>query len=112
MLTLISLFLFLTTGGNIYPWTHPLVLLAGICTIIFAATFCYNESKVEKAVLPLYLLFEFPVRNIMFTGFLSSMINYTVSEHSELHIRKSWESLTKLIGSLQCPHVLPSCPSR
>src|SRR4051812_9688229 len=79
MLLLISLFTFLTTGGNVYPWNHPFVILAGMLFVVFASLFIHVEGRVKKPVLPLYLLLNFPTRNIMLTGFLGSMVNYIVS---------------------------------
>ncbi|KAM6480852.1 major facilitator superfamily domain-containing protein [Trichoderma sp. SZMC 28011] len=78
MLTLICLFVFLTLGGNVYPWTHSLILIIGLLTLVLAAAFVFVERHAVRPVLPLYLLIQFPACNIMVTGFLTSFINYSV----------------------------------
>ncbi|KAL2070720.1 hypothetical protein VTL71DRAFT_13746 [Oculimacula yallundae] len=79
MISLLSLFSFLTTGGNIVPWTHLLVILADISFTGFATLFFVVERNALKPVLPLDLLFRLPTRNIIISGFLSSLINYTTA---------------------------------
>jgi hypothetical protein len=84
MLSLCSLFGFLVSGGNSLPWTSPIVVAAGICFLVFSALFIRTEQRVLKPVLPLNLLFKFPTRNLIVTGFLYSVINQTVSPHQWL----------------------------
>ncbi|KAK2036574.1 MFS general substrate transporter, partial [Colletotrichum somersetense] len=84
VLTLISLFVFLTIGGNLYKWSHPLVLFAALLTVTAAACFVLVERKAKVQILPLYLLIKFPACNFMLAGYLTSLINYTVLYNTTL----------------------------
>lgn len=72
------LILALSLGGNIYPWSHPLVLTSLILSVVLVALLLYIESKIEKPVLPVHLVFHIPRGNILFADFLNCMTINTV----------------------------------
>ena len=75
--SLLCLFVVLGSGGNVFPWTHPLIIASAVSFAVLCAVFVKVESKAIKPILPLSV-FGFPTRNLILTGFLFSMINYTV----------------------------------
>lgn len=79
MVCLTSLFCFVSLGGNTYPWSHPTVVVTGISFAIFLGLLIRLESRAVTPILPLVIFHRFPTRNLIFTGFLFSMINYVVS---------------------------------
>ena len=72
------MFCFLSTGGNLYPWSHPLVIFAGLCFAISLGLLTRIESRAVTPMLPLVIFHKFPIRNLIFTSLLFSMINYLV----------------------------------
>jgi hypothetical protein len=74
------------TGGNTFPWSHPFVVSAAL--IFAGASFVlYNvEKHATKPILPLDLFLKFPLGNLVLTGFLFSMVNYTVCSWSLTHL--------------------------
>lgn len=82
--TLILLFAFLTTGGNIVPWSHPTVITFGISLMASMGLFIMIEKKTKSPVLPLQLFTTSPTRSLMVTGFMFSLINYLIMYHTTL----------------------------
>ncbi|KXG54680.1 Major facilitator superfamily domain, general substrate transporter [Penicillium griseofulvum] len=82
--TLILLFGFLTTGGNILPWGHPMVITLGLSLIASAGFFIMLEKKAKTPILPLQLFTSSPTRSLMVTGFMFSLINYMIMYHTTL----------------------------
>ncbi|KAF3933761.1 hypothetical protein ABW19_dt0208385 [Dactylella cylindrospora] len=54
--SLILLLAGLNTGGNILPWTHPLVLTCIILSIVMLVAFVYVESRNDEPIIPVRLL--------------------------------------------------------
>ncbi|QQK46894.1 Major facilitator superfamily domain, general substrate transporter [Penicillium digitatum] len=82
--TLILLFSILTTGGNILPWSHPMVMIFGLSLIVSTGIFMMVEKRAKSPILPLHLFTSSPTRSLMVTGFMFSMINYIVMYHTTL----------------------------
>jgi len=54
--TLVLLLTGLNSGGNVVPWTHPLVLITIPLSLLLLGLFVYVEAKVEEPIIPLKLL--------------------------------------------------------
>lgn len=68
------LILGLNLGGNVLPWTHPLVIAS---LVIFGVCFpacLYVESQHERPIMPLMLLYSSPRANIIFSNFIASFL--------------------------------------
>lgn len=59
VVTLVLLLLGLNSGGNLVPWTHPLVLVSLISSIASLAVFLWIELKwATEPVIPVRLLLD------------------------------------------------------
>ncbi|KAM3457140.1 hypothetical protein MY3296_001192 [Beauveria thailandica] len=70
-----SLILGLNLGGNIFPWNHPIVITALTTFTICFPIFLHVESRAESPIMPLTLLFNAPRANIIFGGFIGTMLS-------------------------------------
>ncbi|KAI1774097.1 major facilitator superfamily domain-containing protein [Hypoxylon cercidicola] len=68
------LILGLNLGGNVVPWSHPIVIVSlaifGVCFPICL----YVESQHERPIMPLVLLHQSPRANIIFSNFIASFL--------------------------------------
>lgn len=61
-------------GGNVYPWSHPIVITALIIFGVGAPLFIWVESTVELPIMPLKLIRHNPRAGLIFANFLASVI--------------------------------------
>ena len=54
--TLVLLLTGLNSGGNVVPWTHPLVLITLPLSVVLLGLFLYVEANVEEPIIPINLL--------------------------------------------------------
>lgn len=61
-------------GGNIYAWSHPLVIasLVGFCVCV--ALFVWAESRVALPIMPLHFLTRNPCAGLILSNFFSSIV--------------------------------------
>ncbi|KAF2666230.1 MFS multidrug transporter [Microthyrium microscopicum] len=67
------LILALNLGGNLLPWNDPFIILFFILFFILGAALIHVERSAEKPVMPLYMLFNKPQGNLIFSNFLGCM---------------------------------------
>ncbi|QDS73323.1 hypothetical protein FKW77_006347 [Venturia effusa] len=85
--TTASLILGLNLGGNIFAWTHPIVVSA-LVTSVFAATLLVRiESRVHRPVMPLSILSKSPRANLVFSNFFSSLGINTIVFNAPLYFQ-------------------------
>lgn len=78
ILSLVALLLGLTSGGNIVPWGHPVVLVSLLLAAVFAGVFIVIEEKwAQEPILPLRLLNDRTVLCSCLTSWLFNMTVYT-----------------------------------
>lgn len=78
ILTLVALLLGLTSGGNIVPWSHPIVLVSLPLAAVFAGIFIVVEEKVaQEPILPLRLLNDRTVLCSCLTNWFFNLAVYT-----------------------------------
>ncbi|CZT23860.1 uncharacterized protein RCC_09575 [Ramularia collo-cygni] len=75
--SLLALFIFLSLGGNTFPWTHPTVISTGVTFAIAGFILWRHEMAVEMPVLHVQLICKSPIWNFLLAGFLLNMINHT-----------------------------------
>ena len=63
----------LNLGGNVLPWTHPLIILALVASAISGITLIWAESGAKNPVMPLEFLSSRPRGNLVFSHFFTSM---------------------------------------
>lgn len=72
------LILGLNLGGNILPWTHPLVIISFIIFIVFFPLLIYTESRAAHPIMPPKIMFRNPRAGIILTNCLGGMVANTV----------------------------------
>jgi MFS family permease len=75
VITLVLLLLGLTSGGNIVPWTHPLVLVSLPLSGVALASFVWIEARwAKEPILPVHLLLNRTVAAACLTNWFTSMV--------------------------------------
>ncbi|KAI0107528.1 major facilitator superfamily domain-containing protein [Nemania sp. FL0031] len=68
------LILGLNLGGNVLPWSHPLIITSLAIFVVFFPICLYVESLVERPIMPLELLHSKPRANMIFSNAMSSFL--------------------------------------
>ncbi|KAF7903680.1 uncharacterized protein EAF01_006729 [Botrytis porri] len=74
MATITFFILAINLGGNIYPWTHPLILTCIILTIIGLPLFVITEHHAPQPVMPLSLITHNPRGSLIIGNALGSIV--------------------------------------
>lgn len=75
LITLVLLLLGLNSGGNIVPWTHPLVLVSLPLSIVSLLGFIYIEARIaSEPVIPVKLLLNRTVAAACLTNWFNTMV--------------------------------------
>ncbi|KAJ0302458.1 hypothetical protein COL5a_001401 [Colletotrichum fioriniae] len=68
----------LNLGGNVLPWSHPLVIASlaifGVCFPVFL----YVQSYVSRPIMPLYLVRRSPRMNLIFSNFFAALLSNAI----------------------------------
>lgn len=67
------LILGLSLGGNIFPWSHPFIIVALVLSAVAGAVLICVERQAAKPVMPLKLLASSPRGNLVFHNFLTML---------------------------------------
>ncbi|KAM5490432.1 hypothetical protein MaudMau93_002630 [Microsporum audouinii] len=90
-----ALLLTLNLGGNILPWSHPVVISSLVAFLICVIPFLMIEASAQRPVMPLKLLSTFPQANLIFSNFFGTMIINTILFNVPLFFQAvKMESLT------------------
>ncbi|KAK1256250.1 hypothetical protein MKX07_008509 [Trichoderma sp. CBMAI-0711] len=73
-----SAILGLNFGGNIYPWSHPIVIAALSISAISFPTFLYIESRVPMPIMPLHLIRKAPRANLLLSNFIAAILSNSI----------------------------------
>ncbi|KAF7910550.1 hypothetical protein BELL_0078g00150 [Botrytis elliptica] len=74
MATITFFILAINLGGNIYPWTHPLILTCIILTIIGLPLFIITEYYASQPVMPLSLITHNPRGSLIIGNALGAIV--------------------------------------
>lgn len=74
IMAITSLILGLNLGGNVLPWSHPLVIASLAIFVVSFPTFIWIESFVTKPIMPLYLIRKSPHANMIFSNTLAAFM--------------------------------------
>lgn len=78
----------LSTGGNILPWTHPLVLAPLPLSALFFCVFIYVEKFCAKEpIVPLHLLLNRTVLSACLVCWLDSMLYYCLIFYGPIYLQ-------------------------
>ncbi|KAH7068925.1 major facilitator superfamily domain-containing protein [Paraphoma chrysanthemicola] len=81
------LILGLNLGGNIFPWSHPLVIVSLIVATITGSVLIWVESRAPRAVMPLPMLFSQPRGNLVFNNFFAQIGMNTILFNAPLYFQ-------------------------
>jgi len=96
ILTLILLLLGLNSGGNVVPWTHPLVLTTLPLSAGFLLLFIYVESHyAEEPVIPVRLLLHRTVLSACLTNWFMTMANFGLLFYGPIYFQIRGYSATQ-----------------
>ncbi|CAL5870584.1 uncharacterized protein PFLUO_LOCUS4823 [Penicillium psychrofluorescens] len=82
-----ALIMGLNLGGNVFPWSHPLVIVSLVASVILSVIFVRYERNVPRAVMPVELLSKNPRASIIFGNFFGSMSTNTMMFNAPLYFQ-------------------------
>lgn len=87
-LTLILLLLGLNSGGNLVPWTHPLVLISIPLSVVSLLLFVFIENNIAlEPVIPVHLLTSPTVAASCLTSWFSTMAIFALLYYIPIYFR-------------------------
>ncbi|OCK78855.1 MFS general substrate transporter [Lepidopterella palustris CBS 459.81] len=81
------LILGLNLGGNIYPWSHPIVVASLIVACISGIILVHVEAKADRPVMPLKMLSSQPRANLVFNNFFAQIGINTIIFNAPLYFQ-------------------------
>ena len=94
--TLILLLLGVNSGGNVVPWTHPLVLTSLPLSAVFLGLFIYVESNyAEEPVIPVRLLLDRTVLSSCLTNWFTTMSTFALLFYGPIYFQVKGLSTTQ-----------------
>ncbi|MCJ1224382.1 hypothetical protein MMC12_001027 [Toensbergia leucococca] len=96
ILTLVTLLLGLNSGGNIVPWTHPLVLTTLPLSVVFLAIFIYVENtQASEPIIPVKLMLNRTVISACLTNWLTTMCVFSILFYGPIYFQVKGLSTTQ-----------------
>ncbi|MCJ1430855.1 hypothetical protein MMC27_000205 [Xylographa pallens] len=94
--TLVLLLLGLNSGGNVVPWTHPLVLTTLPLSIVSLLIFIYVESNyADEPVIPVRLLLNRTVFSACLTNWFFTMATFGILFYGPIYFQVRGYSATQ-----------------
>lgn len=85
---LVLLLLGLNYGGNIVPWTHPLVLTTVPLSFVFLLAFIFVEDRIaSEPIIPVRLLLERTVWSACLTNWFQTMAAYSMLYYAPIYFQ-------------------------
>ena len=85
---LLLLLLGVNSGGNVVPWTHPLVITSLALSAVFLGLFIYVESTyAEEPVIPVRLLLDRTVLSSCFTNWFTTMSVFSLVFYGPIYFQ-------------------------
>ncbi|KAL6165523.1 hypothetical protein ACJQWK_08747 [Exserohilum turcicum] len=81
------LILGLNLGGNIYPWTHWIILTSLVVALVTSAVLIRVESRAVRPVMPLPMLFSKPRGSLVFNNFFAQIGMNTILFNAPLYFQ-------------------------
>ncbi|KAK7538188.1 major facilitator superfamily domain-containing protein [Phyllosticta citribraziliensis] len=82
-----AMILALNLGGNVLPWTHPLIPASFVVSLVAGALLLRVESRAPLPVLPLSMLFTSPRGPLVFSNFFAIMAGNAVIFNAPLYFQ-------------------------
>ncbi|CAI7652612.1 unnamed protein product [Penicillium glandicola] len=77
----------LNLGGNVYPWSHPIIVISLVSSVVLAVIFVHYERHVPLPVLPIELMSKDPRASIIFGNFFAAMSLHTMVFNAPLYFQ-------------------------
>ena len=104
--TLVLLLLGLNSGGNVVPWTHPLVLVSLPLSAVGLLAFVYIEARIaSEPIIPVHLLLNKTVAAACLTNWLTTASSFITLFYIPLFFQIAGSSTTSS-GLRLIPHSL------
>ncbi|PYH83777.1 MFS transporter [Aspergillus uvarum CBS 121591] len=87
VLAVTALIMGLNLGGNIFSWTHPIVVSSLVSFVVFAVLFVRYERTVERGVMPISLLLKEPRASLIFGNFFGAISVNTMVFNAPLYFQ-------------------------
>ena len=88
IISLVLLLLGTNSGGNIVPWTHPLVLSSFPLSAVFLGLFIYVESMhAEEPIIPVRLLLNRTVLSACLTNWFTTMSTFALLFYGPIYFQ-------------------------
>ncbi|KAK3390314.1 major facilitator superfamily transporter [Podospora didyma] len=68
------LILGLSLGGNIIPWSHPIVIASLVAFATSFPLFLFVETRATKPIMPMHLVQKSPHMNLIFSNFFGAIV--------------------------------------
>ncbi len=96
MVTLVLLLLGLNSGGNVVPWTHPLVLVSLPLSFVSLLVFIYVEAKIAtEPIIPMHLLVTRTAAAVCLCNWLQTMVVFILLFYIPIFFQVSGLSTTR-----------------
>lgn len=82
-----AMILALNLGGNVLPWTHPLIPASFAVSLVSGAVLLRVESRAPLPVLPLSMLFTSPRGPLVFSNFFATMAGNAIMFNAPLYFQ-------------------------
>ncbi|KAL2810722.1 major facilitator superfamily domain-containing protein [Aspergillus granulosus] len=82
-----ALIMGLNLGGNVFDWSHPLVVSSLVLSVVLGVIFVSYERRVERAVMPISLLAQNPRAFLIFGNFFGAISFNTVLFNAPLYFQ-------------------------
>lgn len=82
-----ALILGLNCGGNVFPWSHPMIICSLVLGIVLAVTFVFYEWDRWPAVMSFSMLTQQPHASLIFGNFFASISINTVMFNAPLYFQ-------------------------
>lgn len=115
---LVLLLLGLNAGGNLVPWTHPLVLTTLPLSLVALLTFVWWEGKTRQPVIPVRLLLDRTISTACIANLMCTMAMMMALFYVPIYLQVLGASATEAgarilpspvgtsIGSLACGYIM------
>ena len=74
-------------GGNVYPWSHPLIIVSLIIALVSGCILIPVEHRAARPVMPLPMLSSAPRGNLVFNNFLAQIGINTIIFNAPLYFQ-------------------------
>ncbi|KIW99906.1 uncharacterized protein Z518_10834 [Rhinocladiella mackenziei CBS 650.93] len=85
--TVTCLILGVNLGGNVFTWTHPLVITSLVLFVVAATSLFFIEREAQLPILPLKFLSTIPNGNLMWGNFFGAIVTNTVLFNVPLYLQ-------------------------